>query len=222
MEFLIYKKFQDQELAEAFAQLLVENQVEFEITEDRGSLGAMYGDSESNRQIFVKIKKDDFSKVDAILLQEGEKNLETVDKDHYLYEFTDEELFEVLSKRDEWNEFDFQLSRKILKERGKDISDDTIELLRKQRVVELGKPEEGSKAWIYAGYVLCLMGGLIGIFMGLALVTAKKTLPNGEKMYAYSEAYRKHGTRLIIIGSTMFLITFIVRALTADYYQDFF
>src|SRR5688572_28466279 len=130
MEFLTYKKFYERERVDALTKILSDNVVEFELTEDRESLDSLYGDKFFNQQFFVKLKKDDFKKADALLFDESAKELENVDKEHYLYNFTDEELFDILTKPDEWNEFDYQLSQRILKDRGKIINADTIDLLK--------------------------------------------------------------------------------------------
>lgn len=218
MDFLTYKKFYEQDRAEALAIVLQNNGIKFEITEDRESLDSMLiGDKHFNLYYFVKLKKEDFAKADSLLANESEKELEIVDKDHYLYEFTDEELFDILSKPDEWNAFDYQLSKKILIERGKEIDNETIDLLKKQRITELSKPEDSSKAWIYAGYLSAMLGGLIGIFMGIAIISATKTLPNGQKIYTYSVGHRKHGTRILIIGTIMFMISLFIRIATTEF-----
>jgi hypothetical protein len=217
MEFSIFKKFHEREQAEALGQMLNDNQIDFEISQHKESLDSLYGDKPFNQQFFVKVKQTDFSKANSVLSESVAKELETIDKGHYLYEFTDQELFDVLSKPDEWSELDFQLAQKILRERGKEINNTTIELLKKQRINELAKPEESPKAWIYAGYLFSLMGGLLGIFMGLALITAKKTLPNGQKTYAYSDDHRKHGKWILAIGLAMLLVSIAIRIATSDY-----
>lgn len=211
MGLLVYKRFYEQELANELIEILNANGIEFEVTEDRESLDSLYGDKHFSKQYFVKIKGDDFEKVDSILLKLSDKELETADKDHYLYGFTDEELFEIISKPDEWSKFDFQLSKRILKERGKEINQDTIDLLKKQRLNDLAKPEEGQKNWIYAGYLFALLGGLIGVFIGWHLSTYRKTLPNGQQIYGYKQADRKHGRRIWILGTIMFVISLTIR-----------
>jgi hypothetical protein len=217
MEFVTYKKFSDQERVVAITQLLQENGIKVEITEDRSSLDSLYGDKHFNRQFYVRIEKDNFAKADAILATTSEKELATIDRDHYLYSFTDQELFDILSKPDEWNELDYQLSKKLLNERGKDISEHTIELLKKQRVSELAKPEEGQRNWIYAGYLFSLLGGLLGIFIGWHLSTFRKTLPDGQRIFGYSRGDRAHGTRILIIGVVMFLIVLTIRIAATEY-----
>jgi hypothetical protein len=211
MGFLVYKRFYEQEMANELTEILTANGIEFEVTEDRESLDSLYGDKHFNKQFFVKIKGDDFEKVDSILLNLSNKDLETTDKDHYLYGFTDEELFEIISKPDEWSKFDFQLSKKILSERGKEINQDTIDLLKKQRLNDLAKPEEEQRNWIYAGYLFALLGGLIGVFIGWHLSTYKKTLPNGQQVYGYKQGDRKHGRRIWILGTIMFVISLTIR-----------
>jgi hypothetical protein len=210
MDFVVFRKFNDQERVEAIVAILREHHIEFQVTEDRDSLDGLYGGSKLTNY-YVKLKQADFARTHAVLQSLGEEALEHVEKDHYLYAFTDEELFEVLSKPDEWNEMDYQLSKRILKERGKEINNDTIELLKQQRIRELAKPEESQRAWIYAGYIFSLLGGLLGIFIGWHLSSFKKTLPNGQRVYGYAEADRKHGSRILIIGIAMFFITAIVR-----------
>jgi hypothetical protein len=119
-------------------------------------------------------------------------------------------LFDILSKPDEWNEFDYQLSGLILRERGKEISSDTIDLLRKQRINELSKPDEGHRNWMYAGYIFALLGGLLGVFIGWHLSTFKKTLPNGQRVNGYNAQDRRHGRRIFIIGIIMFFISVMI------------
>ena len=171
MELLVYKRYYEHERANELARILTDNGIEFEVTEDSESLDSLYGDKHFNKQYFVKINGADFKKADSILATLSEQEIDTADRDHYLYGFTDDELFDIISKPDEWNEFDFQLSKKILQERGKAINQETIDLLKKQRLNDLAKPEEGQRNWIYAGYLFALLGGVIGVFIGWHLST---------------------------------------------------
>jgi hypothetical protein len=217
MEFLTYRTFYEHDRVISLTQILTDNGIEFELTEDRESLDSLYGHKQFGRQFFIKIKQSDFAKADSIILKMSESELETVDKDHYLFGFTDEELFDILSKPDEWNEFDYQLAKKILNERGKEINADTIDLLKKQRINDLAKPDEGQRNWIYAGYVFALLGGLLGIFIGWHLSSFKKTLPNGQRVYGYTQNDRRSGTRILITGIIMFIVWVTVRLMRDDY-----
>jgi hypothetical protein len=205
MDFLNYKKFYEQEKVEELARILNENEIEFEIDENKEALDTLYGENRFNKFFFVKLKKNDFAKVDTLLQNEGEQEVLTVSSDHYLYGFTDDELFEILSKPDEWSELDFQLSKKILNERGQQVSPEKIDLLKKERIEELAKPETEGKFWTYIGYISAILGGPLGIFIGWYLSTSRKVLPNGQQVFRYIKSDRQHGRRIWIIGVVMFI-----------------
>lgn len=212
MAFITYKKFHDQESADSFAEVLTENGIEFEMDYDRDSLDStLSGDKHFTEVYSLQIRPEDFYNVDAIIIKSSEKELEAVTTDHYLYEFTDEELFDLLSKPDEWSAFDYQLAQKILKERGKQVNPEIIDLLKTQRIKTLAKPEEPQKVWKYAGYFFALIGGIIGVFIGWHMSTYKKTLPNGQQVYGYTKEDRMHGRIIWILGSIMFVIVLFMR-----------
>ncbi|MFY8036838.1 MAG: hypothetical protein ACOVMQ_06705, partial [Cyclobacteriaceae bacterium] len=147
----------------------------------------------------------------------GEQASRDIEKDYYLYSFTDEELFDLISKQDEWSEMDFYLAKKILTERGKDVSESTIQLLKQQRLTTLSKPDETPKAWIYGGYFFAFLGGFLGILIGYSFWISKKIVPNGTKVPMYSNEVRLHGFRIMIIGIIMFFLILMVRIVTADF-----
>lgn len=216
MEFVTYRKFTEPEQAEALAAILAERGIEFQIEKDPEGLDSLYGGLTLPRNFYVKLRKVDFSIADRVLLEIANTSLDAVDKDYHLWNFSNEELFEILSKPDEWSEFDYQLAHKILNERGKEISIETIELLRIQRIRELSRPEEGHKSWIYAGYFFSVLGGLIGVFIGLHLSTFKRTLPNGERVFGYNRTDRHHGWRILILGVVMFFLSLFIKTYLAD------
>ena len=96
-------------------------------------------------------------------------------------EFTDEELYDVLLKSDEWNKFDYTLAQKLLSDRGKSIDEELLNSLKKQRLEDLAKPDEGQKPWIIAGYFLALLGGFIGLIIGLFSMDRKKNASKWAK-----------------------------------------
>ncbi len=210
MEFAIYRKFVEEAQASEFVTLLTQHGISYELSEDRDSLDSLYGDKQFSRRYYVKIAPSDFKKVDEILEENSVVELSTVGKDHYLFTFTDEELYEILQKRDEWNEFDFALAQQILKERGKPVGHDQLDILKSKRIEELARPEQHHRGWLVAGYVFSLMGGLLGVFIGWHLSTFKKTLPNGDRIYAFEPGDRAHGQRILILGIVMLTLSIIV------------
>ena len=208
-EFLIFQKFNTESQAVDFGSLLNVNRIEFLIENISINFDPILSNNEFGKEYCVKIKKDDFEKANDILREKAKTEINEIQDDYYLLSFTDEELIDVIEKSDEWNKFDVELAQKLLKERGNEITTEQISELKKQRIIELSKPEEGQNVYIIIGYVCALLGGLLGIFIGWHLTTYKKTLPNGNRIYAYSENDRKQGNRILILG-TIFIVFWIL------------
>ena len=119
--------------------------------------------------------------------------------------FTNEELLDVVLKPDEWNAFDRRLARKILTERGMPVEVAADEVIREARMEELTALAKPQLLVVLAGYVLALLGGVIGIYIGHHLNTTKKTLPNGDRIYVYRADDRAHGKRIFLLGVFMFV-----------------
>ena len=132
---------------------------------------------------------------------------------HYLFGFTDDELFEILVKPDEWNSYDVSLARRVLHLRGREISPDTVQLLRRHRVAEMAKPEPSQPAWIVAGYFLAVLGGFLGVIIGWHLHFHKRNLPDGTQVRAFSPRDRVHGLRIMLLSVFGVFVSILLQAL---------
>lgn len=213
MNFVVYKKFVDEEPALALVQELNANNIETEMAQDRESLDSLYGQKVFAKEFFVKIKHADISRADALLEQQSKKQLDSVDKDHYLFSFTNDELHEIMEKPDEWNEFDFQLARKILADRGHTVDESTIAQLKTDRFKSLAEPMKSSLSWVILGYVFAFFGGIIGAIMGWHMSTHKKPLPNGQMTYAFTKGDRDHGKIIMVIGVIVIALSIMSQVL---------
>jgi len=207
-QFVTFQKFNDPVSASELEALLTEHHIEFVTENSNTSLIIAASVDDYLKEITVKIKKEDFEKVDAILLQRAKEEIEMVDKDYPLLNFTDDELFEVIEKRDEWSRFDFVLAQKLLTLRGKEVHTETIQKLNQERIENLSQPEDSPRISIFGSYALTLLLGFPGIFIGSHLYSHKRTLPNGEVVKSYSEMNRKHG--LIILWLGIFLSVCVI------------
>lgn len=214
-EFVSFQKFNVEKQAHDLADLLDKHKIEYEFEDGSPTLDASFGNTELSKEFIIKLKKEDFRRVDNLLLESAVNDLDSIDKDYYLFGFSNEELREVVINKDEWNPFDFLLAQKLLKEKGSEISVSELELLRQQRLQALAKPEKRQTGWIVAGYIFALLGGLLGIFIGWFLVTHKKTLPNGERVYNYSEPDRKHGSLIIRLSIVVIVLQVIYQVYEA-------
>ncbi len=211
-QFSIFKRFSNLEQATEVGSLLNENGVETELGDNVPPVDVTFTGNTLMNEVEVRIKPSDFERANLILEKNAEKLIEELPEDYYLFEFSDEELYAILLKPDEWNEFDYTLAQKVLTQRGKSIDEDLLTTLRNERLKQLAKPEESQRPWIATGYFFALLGGFIGLIIGYFLWTAKKTLPNGEKVYAYAEKDRKHGKYIFYIGLIIFPSALAIRA----------
>lgn len=211
--FLTYQKFNDQASAAELAQLLAENGFEFELEDSSLNFDPAFSYNDLNKEFRVKLKSSDFSKANELLQQLSQKDIELVDKDYYLYQFSDEELMDILQKPDEWNAFDITLAKKLLQERGKEVSKETLAQLKLERLSYLRKPEQASRFWVIAGYLCAILGGGLGLFIGWHLIYHKRTLPNGESVFAYTDSDRKDGNIIFIMSIISVIIVIAYKVL---------
>lgn len=210
--FAIFKRFNDIEQANELADEFKSNGIECKLIDDSPSVDLTFtGNSALQREIQLMIKQSDFERANKILDSKVDSALlSDIDKDYYIFDFTNDELYEILAKPDEWNNIDYKLAQLVLKERGQNINEDFLQSLKQKRIEELSEPDKGQKNWIIIGYFFSILGGPIGIIIGWFLWTMKKTLPNGEKIFVYSEGDRKHGRIIYFIGVVVFTISLLI------------
>lgn len=210
----VFRKYPTIEQAKELESLLNENNIVSQIVDNIAPVDSSFSGSTLQNQFEIKIQLLDFEKAEKILDKNAENLIDLVDRNYYLFDFTDDELYEILLKADEWNELDYKLAQKVLMQRGKSIDSDLLKALKRQRLESLAKPEENQKYWIITGYVFAILGGLLGIFIGYSLLTSKKSLPNGQKVYSYNEKDRVHGKNIFYIGLILLPFYIILRFLS--------
>ena len=212
-EFITFQKFSDQNAALQLGDFFKEKGLKYLIEDNSLRFDPTFSNNGFGKEFCIKLKKSDFEKGNAFLNEKAENEIVEIDNDYYLLSFTDKELFELIAASDEWSPFDVLLAERLLKERGKEVTLDEIENIKKNRIVELSQPERSQRTYIIIGYITAILGGFLGIFIGWHLFTFKKTLPNGNRIYAYSDNDRKHGNRILIIGGIFLVIWLLYRFL---------
>lgn len=208
-ELITYRTFNDLALAEDVANTLKQNGMQYELKTTAAKIDIATMTSAAKEYVIMAYAAD-FDTINKLLEDNALEDIEKVDSDYYLFTFTDEELFDLITKADEWSAFDAVLARKILKDRGRDVSDRKIDKIHNDRIEVLRQPEPSQTFWIVLGYIIALLGGFFGIFIGRHLHGHKKTLPNGEMVFAYSENDRKHGRNIFYIATIVFSIALIL------------
>jgi hypothetical protein len=211
-EFITYQKFNDMALAYELSELLEVHGINYRVEEDSLTFNPSFNlNDELSKEYAVKISAGDFEQVNELLKQDANEHIGDVEKDYYLFDFSDDELKDVVAKADEWNACDVQLARKLLADKGKAVSDDEIAAFEEKRIEELKVTEPSQTGWIVIGYIFSLLGGILGVFIGWYLKSSKKTLPNGERVYEYSERDRWHGTVIFYISIAALTLSVIYR-----------
>jgi hypothetical protein len=63
--------------------------------------------------------------------------------------------------------------------------------------------------WVIIGYISLLFGGFMGMIIGTILISAKKTLSNGNVVYVFNEKNRKHGKIILYMGSSILIFSIL-------------
>lgn len=205
-EFVTYKRFSTIEDTEEFIKFLKINNIRFEFENNSllEDVTAVYGTAPQT-EFDVKLQKKDFEKVDKLLENEAAETIPLLDKEYYLYNFTNDELYDVINNYDKWNETDYLLAQKILKERGEKINDEIAREKKEHRLNELKEPEAAKQVWIIIGFICVVLGGWLGMFIGYHFWQFKKRIPSGDKVFAYNKATREKGIIMFYTGLIFFI-----------------
>lgn len=209
-KFVTFQKFNTIESAKAMADFLVENNIAYEIDDERNYFDISYSFNKHDFDIKLKIASADFDKANTAIEQYYASELNSVEEDYYLFQFTDDELLEIISKPDEWGLFDYLLAKKILISKQIDISNASE--LKNKRVDMLTMPVKSPVIWIILGYLSSVLFFVwfyiigIALSVGVTLAFLKRTLPNGKTVYYFDDSSRKNGKMILIITITLFIV----------------
>jgi hypothetical protein len=200
----LFKVFKTSEEAEKVGKVLESNDIPFHLTDSEPPMLLTTGTSEYCWWLLVR--EDDFDQAtdlaDAMLAENSDNSKD----EYYLFEFSNEELIQVLEKYDEWSQTDYDLAIKILAERGINYTVVDLEKMKVQRIQFLGQPEKGSSGWLAFGFILALCGGIFGIFVGWHHKTFNKKLPNNDIVPCYDPKTQKTGNQIFILSIIMSIV----------------
>lgn len=217
---IVYQTFSAKELAIELTNFLSENNIAFKTEVFNTTFDSAFTNN-SNKDYTVKINASDFEKVDTLLLEAMKDELDNAENDYYLFQFSNEELFDLIRKRDEWSQFDVLLAKKILQSRNVEFSQELDNKIKQERLVELAEPKKADKIYLTVLYTLSIVlifiplfykitgfyVGFIFFLLGLHLKTSKITLPNGNQVFEYTLKDRVHGREIMIINVVGIIIS---------------
>lgn len=199
-DFSTYRKFIYKDDALDLIEILEQNQINYVLNDNSSRLDSTFGNDDNTKQFELKINRNDFDKVENLEENLIVASLNNVENDHYLFEYSDEELMEIVINKEEWSKYDYLLAQKILREKGKEVDPELLNVIEKQRTEELSKQEDLPKMWIFFGYFFAIIGGFIGVMIGYTIMSYKRNLPDGSTVYLYKKEDRVKGQNILILS----------------------
>jgi hypothetical protein len=207
----VLKKFKSIHEAEELASFLKEHDVDPIVENNIPNFDVTFANNTINQDYIVYVSADDFDSANKILEVYSKSFLADLPADHYLYDFTEEELMEVITNKDEWSEIDFHLARKLLADKGIEFGEDEIEKFRAEKLAKEIKPKELKTGAFVAWLIASILFPLIGLVIGSIFWTSKKQLLDGKRYYVYDKRSRVHGRDIVIVSASLVIILVFIK-----------
>ena len=198
--FATYRTFIDPEMAEELTRVLDEHGIPYRIERDKPPVDLAFTADQTHERILIAIPPDLFVPADKAQESMTPGAAEDVDKDHFLHDFSDDELVDVLHKASEWHPADVIIARRLLEARGLEVDDAELEQKQAEHLEKQRQPIRASFALIAAGFIFSFLGGLIGLGIGWSLVSMKERDATGKTYHRYDHRSRDLGRCMIFLG----------------------
>jgi hypothetical protein len=204
--FATYSRFLSQEDATMLTDILTDLQIPYKIEKEINQVASVFMGETPESVIEVKIQQQDFPKVNDVFVNQAKQDFIHPDFEHYFSSYSENELTGVLAEPNEWNTYDLEIARLFLLQKNPEATIPTPNFKK------AFQPEKIAFKWILAGYMLCFLS-ILGVFVGLAISQAKKTLQSGEIVHIYDFQSVQHGKNMIVFGSisSLFIILYKLR-----------
>jgi len=202
--FLTFQKFNDPGLADSICELLRSQCIDCRVANEAPTFDVSCANNKIDPTYHLKVPSGDFVRAHAALEAYYARQLNTLDPDYYLFAFSDDELLDIIQHPDEWGALDYALAKHLLAQQGKPVTPEQEAATQEHRLAELSKTEPAHTQWIFFAYLLAVVFGLGGFFLGYAMAFSKKNLPNGQQVFVYSPGDRRHGRRVMVISAITF------------------
>ena len=199
-DFITYHAYPNPAVAQDLLALLDEQHILYKQHYAPSRFSVITGTTTAE-EFVISLQPKDFTRVRALEEAQAAAALAHLPSDYYLFGFSNEELWELLRQPAAWSSHDVALASRLLRERGEPVTEDRLQQLRQQHTEELSAPDPSPTGWIVAGYVLALLGGVIGMGIGWSLWHYRKTLPDGRQVPGYAPHDQAHGQRIFWLGA---------------------
>lgn len=218
-EFVNYKSFNDKAVAIELYEKLRQEGLTVEWESSVGIFDASFANDEFMHLYYVKLRKQDFERANVIMMERVKQKNERPKEGYYLYSFTTTELLDVIRDPLEWNEYDRYWAGRLLQERDVEVKEEEFTQIKTVDIDSMKKPWKLDRVWLLLPLVLIILGLyflhfyfaigciLIGGYIGFS----KKTLPDGDRIRAFSANDRFWGKIVMITGAVFTLFLYLIR-----------
>src|SRR6187431_1405769 len=98
-EFVIFQKYSDQASALELEALLKEEHIEYRLEENSSYFSPTFVNSNLEKEFAVKLKKEDFERAEQLVEKTILEQINSIQSDYYLFEYTDDELIEIVKNK---------------------------------------------------------------------------------------------------------------------------
>ena len=172
-------------------------------------LGEFYNPRDNDpNEVIIKVRRRDFERARSAL--EDDLALSSLPDDHYLHDFSDKELIELLVDQESWSAYDVAHAKRLARDRQLDLD----QVKKEIQVLEEKKREgkSATKGLLALGWATVFAGGLIGVGIGWSLAYMEEKTPSGNYP-TYNEQTRETGKKMLSWGIFM---------MVAWYHYEFF
>lgn len=224
---IIFKTLSNIEEAETIVAQLAQHHIAYEIESPPELLDRNFIGEQPMPDHFIKIRPADFTKANEVVEALYKSMASDVDEEYYLFQFSTEQLQEVVHKRSEWGDLNYYLALQILKTKDLTNTNEQFSVDIETNFLNIVQPVPVS-FWILAAGYFCLLippflygyPAVGSLFIGWFIVGANKTLSNGTTHHTYDKKSRLHGK--VIITLSILIIAYLLLIIYDSSYAIWF
>lgn len=205
-EFKTFMSVTDAVIAEEMIQILEVHKIAYKLQDTSKDFDASFANNGAKDSFLIMLNPNDFDKASVVLEENTKLEIDEIDSQHPLFDFSTDELKDVVKNYDEWHPADVKLAKHLLEKENIVVENSEIKEQQNQKKIVAHAQEKSSLLTLAMGYIFCLMGGVAGIGIAIFLMTGKRTMPDGTKKYIYSKSDRAHGLYMLVAGAIGLII----------------
>lgn len=210
-EFTLFKTFTDSDSAQPTLDALTEAGVAVQLDDTRLLYSNVLQQQPALPEVRVLVPTAELARAHALLETQAASG--DMPDDHYLHQFSDAELLDLVAKPDEWSAHDHLWAQQLLAARGRELSAPEVRALRQVRIDQLATHKPLPTGWLVVGWTAAALGGPLGILVGWNFHASTTLLPDGRKVHTYAPESRKQGLWMMGLGAASSLVGLLYKLL---------